>query len=98
LHKAVQTQNGYCTTWRRLLKVEVRVKLKYGLDRVLEKDVVVCEINSGEKVADLLERIRFPLDRAGAVLVDGKRSHNESLLFGGEIIKIFPADFNKSTV
>jgi hypothetical protein len=76
--------------------VEVKVKLKYGLDRVMEKDVMVCAIDSGKKVIDILEQIRFPLDKAGVVLVDGKRSHKESLLYGGEVIKIFPADFNKS--
>lgn len=75
--------------------MNVRVKLKYGLDRILEKDVVVCDIDSGKKVIDLLEQIHFPSDRAGVVLVDGKKCHKESLLYGGEIVKVFPVDFNK---
>jgi hypothetical protein len=75
--------------------MDVKVKLKYGLDSIMEKDVMVCAIDSGKKVIDLLEQIHFPLDKAGVVLVDGRRSHKESILYGGELIKIFPVEFNK---
>jgi|AGTN01.1.fsa_nt_gi hypothetical protein len=54
--------------------MNVKVMLKHGLDRVIEKDIVVCEINSGEKVVDILKQINFPTDRECIVLVDGKKS------------------------
>ncbi len=76
----------------------VRVILKFGLDKIIQKDVVACEIKSGERVNDLLNHIRFPAERAGIVLVDGIRRGKDCMLYGGEVVKIFPESFNTVTV
>lgn len=76
----------------------VRVILKSGLDKIIQKDVVACEINPGERVHDLLKHISFPAERAGIVLVDGIRKGKDCVLHGGEVIKIFPESFNTMAV
>jgi hypothetical protein len=78
--------------------MNVKVMLKYGLDKVLEKDVVECDINSGGKVVDLLKQINFPADKAVIILVDGKKKCMDSILYGGEIIKVYPENFNTMAV
>jgi hypothetical protein len=72
----------------------VTFKLKSGLDRFLSKPVVQCEIVSEKKVIDVLRQINFPVDMAGIVLVDGRRCTKDSLLRGGELVKVFPPVFN----
>ncbi len=72
----------------------VTLKLKSGLDRFISKQVVQCEISDDKKVADVLKQVKFPVDMAGIVVVDGKRCSVESILHGGELVKIFPAAFN----
>lgn len=72
----------------------VTFKLKSGLDRFLAKQIVQCEINNDQKVIDVLKQIKFPVDMAGVIIVDGKKSNMNSVLHGGEMVKVFPPVFN----
>ena len=72
----------------------VTLKLKSGLDRFLAKQVVECEINDDKKVIDVLKLVKFPVDMAGIIVVDGKKCSLNSVLHGGELIKVFPPAFN----
>ena len=72
----------------------VTFKLKSGLDRFLSKSVVQCEIASEKKIIDVLRQINFPVDMAGIVVVDGRKCTKDSILRGGELVKVFPSAFN----
>jgi hypothetical protein len=72
----------------------VTLKLKSGLDRFVSKSIIQCEITSGKKIIDVLREVNFPVDMAGIVVVDGKRRTKDSLLHGGELVKVFPPTFN----
>ncbi len=68
----------------------ITLKLKSGLDKVIGKNVIELEIPAEKKLCDILQDIRFPLSEARVVLVDGKRSHLNCVLHGGETVKLFP--------
>ncbi len=72
----------------------VTFKLKSGLDRFTAKQVVQYEINNEQKIIDVLKQIKFPVDMAGIIIVDGKKCNVNSVLRGGELVKVFPPVFN----
>lgn len=72
----------------------VTLKLKSGLDKFLSKQVVQCEICDNKKVIDVLKQVKFPVDMAGIIVVDGKRCSIDSVLHGGELVKVYPSAFN----
>ena len=72
----------------------VTLKLKSGLEKLVSKSVIQCEINCEKRIVDLLREINFPVDMAGIVVVDGKKKTKDSLLRGGELVKVFPPSFN----
>jgi hypothetical protein len=75
-------------------KMVVTLKLKSGLDRYSSNHTVRCDINTERKVSDVLSQVNFPVKEAGIVLVDGRRSHVDCTLHGGETVKVFPHVFN----
>jgi len=72
----------------------VTLKLKSGLEKLVSKSVIQCEINCEKRIIDLLREINFPVEMAGIVVVDGKKKSKDSLLRGGELVKVFPPAFN----
>ncbi len=68
----------------------VTLKLKSGLDKLLDRGIFEIEIEGGKSLTDVLKNINFPVERAGIVLVDGKKSTKNHELHDGEVIKIFP--------
>ena len=72
----------------------VKIMLKFGLDKLINKEVVECDVRSGEKITEVFRIINFPAERAGVVLVDGIKKGKDSALYGGEVIKVFPEHFN----
>jgi hypothetical protein len=72
----------------------VTLKLKSGLDRFLSKPVIQCEIATEKRVIDVLRQINFPVDMVGIVVVDGIKCTKDSILRGGEMVKVFPPVFN----
>lgn len=72
----------------------VTLKLKSGLEKLVSKSVIQCEITAERKIIDVLRDINFPVDKAGIVVVDGKRRPTDALLHGGELVKVFPPVFN----
>ena len=73
----------------------VTLKLKSGLDKIIGRNIIELDIPFEKKLCDLLEDIRFPLSEARVVLVDGKRSHLNCVLRGGEVVKVFPFEATK---
>jgi len=72
----------------------VTLKLKSGLEKLVSKSVIEHEITGEKKIIDVLREINFPVDMAGIVVVDGKRRSFDSVLRGGELVKVFPPVFN----
>ena len=68
----------------------ITLKLKSGLEKYLDRNVIEIELNGANKLVDVLKEINFPEEKAGIVLVDGKISHKSCLLRGGETVKLFP--------
>lgn len=71
----------------------VTLKLKSGLEKFMETNVIEYEISDEKTVLDVLTELNFPVERAGAILVDGKVSPISNRLHGGETVKIFPQKF-----
>jgi sulfur carrier protein ThiS len=67
------------------------LKLKSGLEKYTETSVIEYEMSATKTVLDVLTEMNFPVERTGAVLVDGKLAEKNHKLRGGETVKIFPA-------
>lgn len=73
----------------------ITLKLKSGLDRLIGKHTIQFDLPAERKLSDVLHEIRFPLNEAGVILVNGKRSHVNCMLRGGETVKLFPFEAAK---
>jgi hypothetical protein len=68
----------------------VTLKLKSGLEKYLEKNVIEMDLTCNKSLIDILREINFPEEKAGIVLIDGKIGNKNCVLRGGETVKIFP--------
>lgn len=68
----------------------ITLKLKSGLEKLLDRNVLELEIKGTECLLDILRQINFPEEKAGVVLINGKLCSKDYRLHGGETVKIFP--------
>lgn len=68
----------------------VTLKLKSGLEKYTERNIIEIELQAENTLMNVLREINFPEEKAGIVLIDGKVGNKNYKLRGGETVKLFP--------